>query len=48
MSVLLQKRYDKKAKDDLKAVQKMMKEFRQKARETVKVGPLHSEELSPR
>jgi hypothetical protein len=43
----IQKRYDKKAKDDKKAAEKSLKESRRKAREVVRVGPLYSEELSP-
>jgi ATP-dependent helicase IRC3 len=41
------KRYEKKTKDEKKAAQKSIKESRRKARETVEVGPLYSEELSP-
>jgi len=40
------KRYDKKTKNDKKAAQKSVTESRRKARETVEVGPLYSEELS--
>jgi hypothetical protein len=43
----MQKRYDKKAKDEKKASQILTKELRRKARETVHVGPLYSEDRSP-
>jgi len=41
------KRYEKKAKDEQKALQKTIKEAHRKAREIVRVGPLYSEELFP-
>lgn len=46
MSIPVQKRYDEKAKGLKKAAEVLKKESRRKARETVRVGPLYSEDIS--